>query len=197
MQKIPAQHLYTVPTPSYSEDQILTELQNLLKSGELDIDTSDGFGLTALHYAANYNHAKAAEWLIKNGADAEAKNNMGFTPLHYASAFGSTAAAETLIKNGADMEARSNMEETPLCLASFYGEVEVTKLLLDKGADINSKNDFGSSLVDWAYKNNHSATIKVLEKHMDKIYHLDNPDQYADFVQLSLVDHATTNENDY
>lgn len=72
---------------------------------------------TPLHVAAMFGCSKAAEALIKLGADVNAVAPDNFTPLHYA-AYGSHAnIASLLLAAGADVNAKTTGGVSPLMLA--------------------------------------------------------------------------------
>ncbi len=54
----------------------------LLQAGAR-VDSTDRNGMTALHWAALFNHTKIADILLKNGAKASAKDNRGNTAGYY------------------------------------------------------------------------------------------------------------------
>lgn len=73
------------------------------------------FGLTPLHYAAEYGHLDLVKKLIEKGADVNAESGT----------FSEYGAKEGY--------------QTPLHLAVKYGHLEVAKYLISKGANINAK----------------------------------------------------------
>lgn len=70
--------------------------------------------VTPLHRAALANRAKAAELLIRRGADVNSAATDGGTPLHAAAFVGNEEVVATLIANGADVNAANRRGETPL-----------------------------------------------------------------------------------
>jgi hypothetical protein len=61
------------------------KVEYILKNDiSLDINIQDFFGHTALHWAAYAGNEKAAELLIKNGANKKIKNNEGDFPYYWA-----------------------------------------------------------------------------------------------------------------
>lgn len=104
------------------------------------------FDNTALHYAKS---AKAAELLIKNGADVNAFGHCGFTLLHNCT---DPEVCDVLLKNGANLTIVSRIGTTPLhnqikyVLKDNYNKPRANKNILDiikkliiHGADINTE----------------------------------------------------------
>ena len=61
-----------------------------------NVNLTDNYGLTPLHYAAKSNNKDIAEFLLSVGADAKSKDNNAWTPLHYASCYGHDNLAASL-----------------------------------------------------------------------------------------------------
>ncbi len=92
---------------------------NTLLSQNANITYSNYDKQTALHLAAEKNHADAANALIKAGAHLNAKSrSCGQTPLHTAVSWHSNDAAKALIEAGANLAALDTKHKmTPLQLA--------------------------------------------------------------------------------
>jgi cytohesin len=123
-------------------------------------------GWTALHVAAFFNQARAAELLIRRGASVEAADGSGLVPLHLAAARGSTDVAALLLKHKSDPNRRvapsseqprypmgprqslGRAGDTPLHLAALFEQTNVIPVLLKAGASINATNSAGSTALD-------------------------------------------------
>jgi ankyrin repeat protein len=110
-----------------------------------DLDSRDGFGRTALHWAALNGHKSMAELLLAKGADPNASisasagvGSAGQTPLHFAAQNGYRNVCEALLAGKADLNAKDSYEQTPLHLAADRGFSSVAELLLTRGANANS-----------------------------------------------------------
>ena len=90
-------------------------LVKLLLSQGADVDSDDGAGFAALHYAANKSHAEVVKVLIDAGADLKAQSNkVGWTPLHLATILESRLdAAIALLDAGADVTLTDAKGRTP------------------------------------------------------------------------------------
>jgi hypothetical protein len=78
------------------------KIKELIDAGA-DVNKKDEKGITALIYAARYDHPETVELLLKNGADInQTDGTEGHTALYYAAYYDHPGTAEILLKNGAD-----------------------------------------------------------------------------------------------
>jgi ankyrin repeat protein len=114
-------------------------VRSLLKDGA-DVNSAQGDGMTALHWAAMKGDVPLAEMLLYAGANVKATTRLGaYTPLTLAAKSGDAAMIAALIKGGADAKAATSTGVTPLMLAAASGSADAVKVLLDKGSDIDAK----------------------------------------------------------
>lgn len=128
----------------------------------IDVNSKDGKGLTALHYAviAPKNSFEIASLLIENGADVNAKSKEGIAPLHSVAAYGTPKVMKLLLKNGANAKARTNSGKTPTDWAASSKIVKLLvsyggapKIIKDEGEAPKSKlMTFSKSLSGWLSK---------------------------------------------
>ena len=115
-------------------------VRTLLKQG-MDVNQSQGDGMTALHWAATSGNTALAEALLYAGANLRATTRLGaYTPLHVASQAGHAAIIEALAKAGGDVNAVTATGATALMLAATSGKADAVQLLLDRGADVNGRD---------------------------------------------------------
>ena len=113
-------------------------VRTLLKSGE-DVNTAQGDGMTALHWAVQKGDLDLAKLLLYAGANVRATTRIGgYTPLLIASRMGKPDMVETLLNGGADPKTTTSAGATALMLASLAGSVDSVKLLIAHGADVNA-----------------------------------------------------------
>jgi ankyrin repeat protein len=110
----------------------------LLKEGA-DVNTAQGDGMTALHWAVQKGDAELTKTLLYAGANVKATTRIGgYSPLLIASRNGNAAMVETLLAAGADANSATVNGATALMLAAQGGNVAAVKALLDRGADVNA-----------------------------------------------------------
>ena len=134
----------------------------LLQQGA-DVDTPQGDGATALHWAAHWNDALMLDRLIASGATVDAANDLGATPLWVACAGRNTAAVLRLLEAGADTDARLHAGETVLMRCAYTGDAAAVEALLDRGAEIEATEPTrGQTALMWAAASRQPAVTRVL-----------------------------------
>jgi ankyrin repeat protein len=120
-------------------------------------------GTTPLHRAVHRSDLKAAEALIRSGADVNAVNRYGVPPLSLAATNGDAAILALLLKAGANPNGTQSEGETALMTAARTGIPAAVKTLLAYGADVNAKETWrGQTALMWAAAEGHGETIEVL-----------------------------------
>ena len=115
------------------------DVLSLIKQGT-DVNTPQGDGVTALHWAARHGDAEMVTALVAAGANARATTTFGaFTALHLAAERGAASVVKALLAAGAPVDAATSTGATPLMLAAASGDVGTIAALLDKGADVNAR----------------------------------------------------------
>jgi ankyrin repeat protein len=135
----------------------------LLKDGA-DVNTAQGDGMTALHWAAQKGDVELAKTLLYAGANIKATTRIGgYSPLLIASRNGNTALIETLLAGGADANAATTNGTTALMLAAQAGNTAAVQALLDRGADVNAKEKVkGESALMIAAAHGRADVIRAL-----------------------------------
>jgi ankyrin repeat protein len=142
----------------------LATVQELLRGGA-DVNTSQGDGMTALHWAAECGDAKLAAVLIYSGASVGAGTRIGrYTPLHLASRGGHAGVVRALLEAKANPNAvTTNSGVMPIHLAAAAGNAEVIAALLKAGAEVNAKEaSWGQTPLIFAASRGHVEAIRVL-----------------------------------
>ncbi|HEX3703814.1 MAG TPA: ankyrin repeat domain-containing protein [Vicinamibacterales bacterium] len=156
----------TAPIADAAMEGNTDAVRALLKQGA-DVNSAQGDGLTALHWAAKKGDAAMASMLIYGGANVRAATRLGgYTPLHLAAEIGSAPVIAALVKGGADVNALTLTGTTPLMLASAAGDAASLTALLDAGADANAKETGrGHTALMFAAAANRADAVKVLLAH--------------------------------
>merc|ERR1712062_177505 len=78
---------------------------NVLIENSANVNSTEEFGSTALHYAAWKNNVAVAEVLIENSANVDSTDEDGETALHRAASQASVDVAKLLIAHFANLDA--------------------------------------------------------------------------------------------
>ena len=145
----------------------ITTIQQILKEEEFkhSIHAVDPDGKTALHFACQSGSVRAAEILIKAGANVDVQTSKRITPLHIASGNGHLEIVKHLLEQGANIEGGEGSSSTPLQLALEHGQLQIVKHLLDKGANIEGGEGSSWTPLQWASQN---GQLQIVEHLLDK-----------------------------
>ena len=134
-----------------------------LLAGQADVNTPQGDGATALHWAVYRNNTAIAALLLNSGADANAADDHGVTPLLLASLNSSSELVGLLLDAEADANKAKSSGETPLMIAAHVGNIEVIELLLESGARVNDReNSKLHTALMFAVAENHLQAAQLL-----------------------------------
>ncbi len=106
--------------------------------GQHDLDSTDTYGQTALHYTCWQDSLSVVKALVGAGANLAALNQYKSTPLSRAAANNHANIVAFLLQQPAvktTIDIISHFPKTALSLASHYGHRSIVQLLLDAGAD--------------------------------------------------------------
>ena len=138
-------------------------VRQMLKQGA-DVNSAQGDGMTALHWAVQKGDVELVQTLLYAGANVKATTRIGsYTPLLIASKAGNAAMIETLVAGGADPNAATASGATALMLASQGGNAAAVKALIDRGVDVNAKEKVkGETALTFAAAYGRADVIRVL-----------------------------------
>ena len=116
----------------------------------VDVNSVQPDGATALAWAAYRDDLETAELLIRAGADVNAANVNGITPLALACGNRSAGMIEKLVRAGANPNAAQKWSgETAFMTCARTGNVEAVKSLVAAGAGCECQgNEAGANSVD-------------------------------------------------
>ena len=130
---------------------------------QVDVNTAEADGATALHWAAHWNDLDTAHLLLRAGANADVANDYGVTPLALACTNASDAMVATLLAAGADATLARSTGETPLMTCARTGNVAAVRALLASGADVNAAEPAqAQSALMWALSAGHTPIARTL-----------------------------------
>ena len=105
------------------------EVRDLLEN-DLDVNSRDSFGGTALHAAMFQSNTDIVRLLIDAGFDVNAVGpNNGYTPLHDAVWGNNLPALKILVENGGDTSIKGLKGMTPLDKARNEGKNDIVRYL--------------------------------------------------------------------
>lgn len=142
----------------------------LLLARGCNVNTSDGEGLSSLHYASEFNKVEMIRQLhafSQDGLKVNAKDKAGWTPLYCAVHHGSVEAVETLLGPSlkADVAASTILGKSPLHAAAGQGRLAIANILLENSADASQQDFKGMTpLHDAAYKL-HEELYELIKEH--------------------------------
>jgi len=128
-----------------------------------DVNISNTYGMTALHWASKNGQDQMVELLLKSGATAslEAINDQyRNTPLHFAAGNRHIDIIRTLVKAGANVNAVTSDGKNALQLLwSMERNKEIFALMIESGIDPDTRLGYDTTLLHWAaeYGDNESA----------------------------------------
>ncbi len=129
---------------------------------DVNVNTPQVDGMTALHWAVYYDDLKTTRQLLKAGANVKAENRYHVTPLSLACTNGSGEIVELLLEAGADANTELPGGETVLMTAARTGKLGPVQSLLKHAAKVNAKERRGQSAITWAAAEGHTEVVKAM-----------------------------------
>lgn len=156
-------------------DALLADHPGLVRKKDRD-------GWTALHVAANGNHASIVTSLLGHAPQIDAQtrergagSERGWTALHMAANSDNVTILEALLSGDANPNLKTDAGQTPLHMAAMGGHAAVARLLLAKGAQPNAVNHRGQTpLTVSVVLGNHPEFVSLLIQRVGDINHADN-----------------------
>ncbi|CAH0051773.1 unnamed protein product [Clonostachys solani] len=170
----------------------LDSITSLFEKGQVDANSADEDGYTALLFAAEAGQDAAVKLLIGLGTEIESKNNSGETSLWLAAHYGHGTVVQTLLESGADPNSADELGQTPVSAAAEGGHLQAVSSLLARDADIDIKTCYGKNALMFAAENGNDAVIRTLSSHKEGSKSaFDLSDMSASLVQADEFGHST------
>jgi hypothetical protein len=118
-------------------------VKDLLRAGA-DVNIRNKWGMSALMYAAEGDHAGIVKVLLGSGADINARNNEGSTALMISAIHGCKYAAYALLEAGADVKIKNNNGKRAVDYArenESLKDTRILKRLEELSGDNENNND--------------------------------------------------------
>ena len=93
----------------------VNQVEELIKSGEIDVNALGAQDRTALHRACGSNQREVLDLLLGLGANKDQSDKAGRTPLHWAAIGGHTEIVDRLLSSGVKINAQTGQGQTALC----------------------------------------------------------------------------------
>ena len=152
------------PVADAATRQDLEAVRQLLRDGA-DVNSAQGDGMTALHWAAERGDVALTEVLLYAGAQVSSGTRIGhYTPLHLASRKGHLEVVDLLLQAKSNPNtATTNSGATPLHFAAVSGRAEVVSALLEAGAEVEVREaSWAQTPLIFAAAHNRVDVIRVL-----------------------------------
>jgi ankyrin repeat protein len=133
----------------------------------VDVNSAQGDGMTALHWAALGDNAEIASLLLYAGANVRATTRLGaYTPLFLAARNGHTDITKLLLEAGADPKQAASGGISALMIAASSGDADSVRMLIEAGADVNAaESGRGQTPLIFAAAYDRPDTIRMLLEH--------------------------------
>lgn len=128
----------------------------------MNINESDVFGNTPLHWAVLRKDLQEVRKLLEQGADPDIKNRKNYSVLHYAIMQKNFDLVQILLDGGADSNLKDESDSTPLHLAFIQNNIQMGRLLISYGADSNSADQWNQTPLFRAILQNKWEFLKLL-----------------------------------
>jgi ankyrin repeat protein len=142
MSTLPHTQLYAAVESAVADAAMHSDydtVRSLLREGA-DVNTAQGDGMTALHWAAVNGQLDTAKMLLYAGANLRATTRLhAYSPLHLASRSGHADTVKLFLDSGANATVTTTTGVTPLMLAASSGSADAVAALIVGRVDVNAR----------------------------------------------------------
>ena len=159
-------HASDAPLANAARENDLDRVQTLVDAGA-ELNSAQGDGMTALHWAAFHDNVEVADLLLGADADVSVQTRVGaLTPLWFAATNGNADLVDRLLTTEADANVVTATGATALMAAAMTGSVETIDVLVERGAFVNSRETAnGQTALMFAAWENRPEAIAALVRH--------------------------------
>ena len=129
---------------------------------DIEINTVDGDGNTALHKAVERKHTHTVQYLLNHNANPNLANGIGYNSVHMACQHADEDILYLLTTRGGDVNARENGGKTPALIAAENGKEGCIHILAAAGASLDQRDKQGNAPLIVAASKGHTNTVKEL-----------------------------------
>jgi ankyrin repeat protein len=127
----------------------------------MDVNARDGYGMTALMWAAGHGDRGIVKVLLERGADVEARNEL-LSVWSIEKIETGKSDARVLYDRMGMLHAKKHHGWTALMWAARNGQADLVNLLIDSGANMNAITKDGWTALVHAIDNKHVETAQLL-----------------------------------
>ena len=142
MSTLPHTQLYAAVESAVADAAMHSDydtVRSLLREGA-DVNTAQGDGMTALHWAAVNGQLDTAKMLLYAGANLRATTRLhAYSPLHLASRSGHADTVKLFLDSGANATVTTTTGVTPLMLAASSGSADAVAALIVGRVEVNAR----------------------------------------------------------
>ena len=141
----------------------VARLRTLLTSDPHQAQAQSRDGFTPLHLACFFSQPEAAEFLLQQGAEANAVSPGRIAVIHSAAASRNATMVKLVLQAGANPNLQQQGGYTALHEAAMHNSVERAQALLDAGADRAIRNDEGLTAAEMAEQKGNREVLELLQ----------------------------------
>lgn len=142
-------------------DQLL--MQEFI-AAQVDLNTRNTKGYTALMIAAYHGHGETVDQLLTAGASACIQDQRGNTALMAATFKGELSIAYRLLNTDCPTDLNNDAGQTALMFATLFDRKELIDALVQRGADISHQDHAGNNAVDVALSQGNQQRVQQLNE---------------------------------
>ncbi len=141
----------------------VARLRTLLTSDPHQVQAQSRDGFTPLHLACFFSQPEAAEFLLQQGAEANAVSPGRIAVIHSAAASRNATMVKLVLRAGANPNLQQQGGYTALHEAAMHNSVERAQALLDAGADRTIRSDDGLTAAEMAEQKGNREVLELLQ----------------------------------